>query len=64
MHPYTTYRLEVRNGGVVHTVSWKDAYKPTTVEANRLRDLFSMMLGFIHEHPEYKRLPRPIGGCE
>jgi hypothetical protein len=24
----------------------------------------SMVLGFIHEHPDFKRLPRPIGGCE
>lgn len=64
MHPAPTYRLEVRNGGVVHAVSWKDAYKPTTVEADRLRDLFSMVVGFIHEHPEYKNLPLPVGGCE
>jgi hypothetical protein len=61
--PHFTYRLEVRNGGVVHTVSWKDAYKPTTSEADRLRELFSMVLGFIHEHPEFKRLPRPTVGC-
>jgi hypothetical protein len=62
--PYNTYRLEVRNAGVVHAVVWKDADKPTTAEADHLRDLFSMVLGFIHEHPEFKRLPAPIGGCE
>jgi hypothetical protein len=61
--PYTTYRLEVRNGGVVHSVRWKDAYTPTTAEADRLRNLFSMLLGFIHEHPEFKRLPRPTVVC-
>ena len=38
--PYDTYHLEVRNGGVIHAVTWKDAYKPTTVEADRLRNLF------------------------
>ena len=63
-HPAPTYRLEVRNGGVVHTVLWKDAYKPTTAEADRLRDLVSTVLGFIHENPEFKRLPRPTVGCE
>jgi len=62
--PYDTYRFEVRNAGVVHTVSWRDSEKPTTVEADRLRDLFSMIRGFIYEHPEFKRLPAPIGGCE
>ena len=62
--PSNTYRLEVRNAGVVHSVSWRDAYKPTTVEADRLRDLFSMVLGFVHEHPEFKRLPRLTVGCE
>jgi hypothetical protein len=62
--PSNTYRLEVRNAGVVHIVVWKDADKPTTAEADHLRDLFSMVLGFIHEHPEFKRLPAPIGGCE
>jgi len=62
--PSDTYRFEVRNAGVVHTVSWRDSAKPTTVEADRLRDLFSMIRGFIYEHPEFKRLPAPIGGCE
>jgi len=55
--------LEVRNGGVVHAVAWKDSSKPTTAEADRLRELFSMMLGFIHGHPEFKRLPVPTVGC-
>lgn len=64
LHPAPTYRLEIRTAGSVHTVSWKDAYRPTTAEADRLRDLFSMVLGFIHDHPAYKRLPPAIGGCE
>jgi hypothetical protein len=63
-HPANSYRLEVRNGGVVHTVIWKDAYRPTTTEADRLRALLSMIVGFIHDHPNFKLLPRPIGGCE
>jgi hypothetical protein len=62
--PARTYRLEVRDAGVVHIVSWNDAFKPTTEEADRLRDLFSMITGFIHEHPEFNRLPRPAAGCE
>jgi hypothetical protein len=63
--PAPTYRLEVRSGGAVHTVSWTDAKrKPATAGVERLRDLFSMVRGFIHEHPEFKRLPRPAVGCE
>jgi hypothetical protein len=62
--PSKTYRLEVRNAGIVHAVSWDDAHKPTTVEADRLRDLFLMVLGFIHDHPEFKRLPPAIPSCE
>jgi hypothetical protein len=63
-HPAPTYRFEVRNGGSVHAVTWKDSYKPTTAEADRLRDFFSTVLGFIHEHPAFKRLPPAVGGCE
>jgi hypothetical protein len=62
-HPASTYRLEVRIGGLTHVVTWKDAYKPTTEEADRLRALFAMILRFIHSHPEFKRLPQAIGGC-
>jgi len=62
--PSPTYRLEVRNAGVVHTVTWEDAYKPTTAEADRLRNLFEMIIGFIHAHEDYKRLPPVLVGCE
>jgi hypothetical protein len=61
--PYHTYRLEVRNAGVVHAVFGKDAYGPTTVEADRLRDLFLMIREFIHAHPEFKRLPPATVCC-
>jgi hypothetical protein len=62
--PHTTYHLEVRNAGMLHTVSWKDSSKPVTPEADRLRDLFSMIIGFIHEHPAVTGLPRSTMGCE
>jgi hypothetical protein len=62
--PAPTYRLEVRKGETVHAVSWEDAYTPQTPEADRLRDLFSMVRASIHEHQEFKRLPRPAVGCE
>src|SRR5580704_4173814 len=34
--PYASYRLEVRNDGAVHTVSWAERFTPTTAEADRL----------------------------
>jgi len=61
--PASTYRLEVGIGGLTHVVTWKDAYKPTTEEADRLRALLSMILRFIHSQPEFKALPQPIGAC-
>ncbi len=59
-HPSRLYRMEVLSGGGEHTVVWDDRATPTTAEADRLRNLFSTVLGFIHEHPEFKRFPRPI----
>jgi hypothetical protein len=61
--PAPRYRLKVRNGGVVHMVSWEDANRPSSAEADRLRGLLSMVRDFIHEHPEFKRLPSPNVGC-
>jgi len=57
--PADTYRLEVRNNGVVHVVVWRDAYKPVTVEADRLRALLLTITGFIHDRPELRQLPTP-----
>jgi len=62
--PSFTYRLEVRRGGTVHEVLWNDKCKPTTAEADRLRDLMAMVNAFIHGHPEYKRLPPATAACE
>jgi hypothetical protein len=59
-HPSRKYRMEVQNRGAVHTVVWDDGAKPTTEKADRLRNLFSMVLGFIHEHSEFKRFSRPM----
>ena len=61
--PYETYRLEVRIGGLAHAVSWEDAFKPTTKEADGFRALIDMITGFVHNHPNFKRLPRSNFGC-
>jgi hypothetical protein len=62
--PAHAYRLEVRNGGAVHIVVWKDQSRPTTAEANRLRDRIFMVEGFVHAYPEFKRLPPAVPACE
>jgi hypothetical protein len=61
--PSETYRLEVRNGGIVHTVLWEDDLKPTTEEADRFRSLIDLITGIIHDRPEFKRLPKSNFGC-
>jgi hypothetical protein len=61
--PSYKYGFEVRNAGVVHTVSWDASNKPTTIQADRLRDFFTMVQGLIYEHPEFKRLPPVKIGC-
>jgi hypothetical protein len=62
--PGYQFRFEVRNAGVVHSVSWDDSNRPTTVEADRLRDFFSMVRDLIYGHSEFKRLPPANMGCE
>ena len=61
--PYETYRLEVRIGGLTHAVSWKDAFKPTTKEADAFREVINMITAFVHNQPNFKRLPRSVVGC-
>ena len=61
--PYETYRLEVRIGGLTHAVSWKDAFKPTTKEADAFRDVINMITAFVHNNVNFKRLPRSNVGC-
>jgi hypothetical protein len=64
IHPSATYRLEVRDGGLTHTVAWNDSHRSETSDAVRLRNLFALMIQMIHDHPEFKRLPPTVGGCE
>jgi hypothetical protein len=61
--PSTRYRFEVRQAGRSHVVTWDDNTKPSSNEADRLRQLFQMIDGFVHAHPDVKRLP-PQFGCE
>jgi hypothetical protein len=64
VHPYATYRLEVRSSGVVHTVSWDDRSLPHSEEASRLLKVFELINAFVNDRPDVKRLPMSRAGCE
>jgi hypothetical protein len=64
MIPSTTYRLEVRSAGIFHAVSYDDGTTPRSDEANRLLNLFNLIIGFVNDHPDVKRLPAPRAFCE
>src|SRR5262245_16702470 len=61
--PYTSYRLDVHSAERHHTVFWDDATRPRTPREDRLLELLSLMIGVIHDNPDYKRLPRGMVGC-
>lgn len=62
--PVMSYRITVRNGDITKTLFWLDEItEPTTMEAERLRSLFSMIIEMIQNSPEYKHLPEPKMGC-
>jgi hypothetical protein len=63
VNPSSTFRLEVRNGGVSHAVSWTDAHSPTSPEWDRLQALGRTIIGYVHNHPAFKVL-RPHFPCE
>jgi hypothetical protein len=62
-HPNNTYRLEVRSGRNVHSVTWNDGIKPVSAEGERLLDLFLMVRRIIHEHPSFRQIPASSYGC-
>jgi hypothetical protein len=62
--PSTSYRLEVRSSGVVHSVTWGDRFFPHSEEASRLLKVFDLINGFVNDRPDVKRLPVSRAGCE
>jgi len=61
--PANHYRLEVRNAGVTHAVSWRDSIAPSTEEANRLRTLLTTIVDMVGGLPQVQRLPVAQVGC-
>ena len=63
--PSTTYRLEVRSGGMIYTVTYDDKFSsPRSEEADGLLNLFKLIDGFVNDLPDVKRLPALRFHCE
>ena len=61
--PYN-YVLTVQNGAAEVLIRWTDdIVQPTTEKADRLRELFQLMVEKVLEHPDYQQLPEVNFGC-
>ena len=61
--PSNHYKLTVRNAGVTHTVSWQDGIRPSTEQADRLRQMLQTIIEMVRALPELQRLPGAQVGC-
>jgi hypothetical protein len=61
--PAMRYSLETRIDGTSHSVTWRDGIKPSTPDADRLRNLFMTIKSVITDHPDVSRLPQARVGC-
>jgi hypothetical protein len=61
--PSEHYKLQVTGAGVSHTVSWHDAIRPSTPEADRLRRLFESIKRVTSDLPQIKALALPRIAC-
>jgi hypothetical protein len=61
--PADHYRLTVRSGGVLHSVSWVDDTTSPSEEANRLQFLFARIKRLSASRPEVKHLPQARVDC-
>ena len=61
--PYN-YDLMVENGKSKTSVRWTDdIVQPTTAKADRLRELFRLIIQMVQEDPGYQQLPEVNFGC-
>ena len=61
--PGNHYRLTVQDAGRRHSVFWHDNARPSTPEADRLRQLFTTIKQVIAAHPKVQQLPRANAAC-
>lgn len=62
--PHSTYGFILRNDTVLTTITWVDEIsRPTTTEADDLRELIVFLRTLIEARPEIEQLPPIIGAC-
>ena len=61
--PYN-YILMVQNGESRSSIRWTDdMVQPTNAKADRLRELFRLIIQMVHDDPGYQQLPEVNFGC-
>jgi hypothetical protein len=61
--PYN-YVLDVTNGQARFSMRWTDdIVQPRTARADRLRELFGLIIQMVQERTEYQQLPEVKFGC-
>jgi hypothetical protein len=62
--PYPEYSFTARNGDLFVSVQWADSIsRPTTTEADNLRELIALLSQTIETHPDFARLPPLSEAC-
>ena len=62
--PHPRYEFTLRNDTLLKTIIWEDAiWRPSSDEADQLRDLITFLKSTIEGHPEIQQLPRLIEAC-
>jgi hypothetical protein len=62
--PYSSYEFTLRNDTLLKTITWEDEIsKPTSDEADQLRDLIAFLVSTINGHPELQRIPPLVEAC-
>lgn len=58
------YVLMIENGASKTSIRWTDnMVQPTTAKADRLRELFQLIIQMVQEDPGYQQLPEVEFGC-
>jgi hypothetical protein len=62
--PHPRYEFTLRNDALLKTITWEDAiWRPTSDQADQLRDLIAFLKTTIEGHAELKRLPLLVEAC-
>jgi hypothetical protein len=63
-YPHPRYEFTLRNDALLKTIIWEDQiWRPTSDEADQLRQLIAFLKTTIEGHPEIQQLPRLVEAC-